>query len=356
MTYIKNKAGSLFQILQAGPWQGIAPLSVSQIEEPCHRWNGGKRTIAQHQQVLAFFAWSYEHTKAETMAHWLYNDQTHTWCPIVLPQKGYTGMTVRLLPEHENTAASFARGNGGEQMGTDHHHCSGSAFQSGTDRDDEKSKEGLHITIGDLGKATYSIHARASFRQNITPVWLSDWYAVPEEYIHFPESIQTAILHHLLTAPAPEGTEFPEWWKENVIREAPSTGTLWTQGSSHSTDSYHGHRPMGFGAGYRTARDILMDDLETMARRGGYSYEEFLFWIEGLAQDQDMIDLVNAIKYRALDLDDCVSVVKELAEEDKAEDAAAMAADEDEDIGAKPLATLTQEQVDRAYEGYGLFD
>lgn len=342
MTYIKNKAGSLFQILQAGPWQGIAPLDVSQVDEPCHRWNGGKRTIAQHQQVLAFFAWSYEHTKAETMAHWLYNDQTQTWCPIVLPQKGYTGMTVRLLPDHSNTAASFARGNGGEQMGTDHHHCSGSAFQSGTDRDDEKSKEGLHITIGDLGKTTYSIHARASFRQNITPVWLSDWYAVPEEYQHFPASIQTAILHHLLTAPAPEGTEFPEWWKENVIRETPGTGTLWTPRSG--PDEYH--RPMGFGGAFRSARDILKDDIEGILRRGGYSTEEFMFWVRSLAEDQDMIDLISALKYRALDLDDCVSVVKELADEDKALDA------ELADDSQQRLQTMSQAEM----EAYGLFD
>jgi hypothetical protein len=46
-------------------------------------------------------------------------------------------------------------------FGTVHHHCSSSAFQSGTDHSDELSREGLHFTIGNLDKPfDLDIHAR----------------------------------------------------------------------------------------------------------------------------------------------------------------------------------------------------
>ena len=45
-------------------------------------------------------------------------------------------------------------------FGTVHHHCSTSAFQSGTDEADETNREGFHFTIGNLDKEDIDIHFR----------------------------------------------------------------------------------------------------------------------------------------------------------------------------------------------------
>ena len=214
----KKGAETLLQVIQAGCWQGLVPLKpdeIVEVENPLNRWTGPKRTILQHQQVLSFFEKQYAEHKNEAMAHWFVNEERGEWQVLVLPQRGM-GMTVNILADHELYIPTFQRlGPGWEPMGTDHHHCDSGAFQSGTDHKDEQTKEGLHLTIGGIGKERYTLDARSSFRQCIMPVRLTDWYELPPEYASLPGYLQEQILKHLLTTPA--NVEFPDWWLGQII-------------------------------------------------------------------------------------------------------------------------------------------
>lgn len=288
---------TIYEVIEAGHWTGLAPAKVQDSTDPVNRWNGGKRTIEQHQQVLAFFEWSFALTKGETMAHWLYSEQDRSWCPIVLPQRGWTGLAVKLLDDHPNKIAAFQRGNGREIMGTDHHHCSSGAFQSNVDHNDEKTKEGLHVTIGGVGTAAYSIDARTSFRNNILPVCLSDWYELPEQYSALPQPIADQILRHLLTRPAPEGTQFPDWWKENVIKEERIVNT-WQQGnmgnyvgnySGDYTVSNSNKNRYGFG------RQTMRQDLKEYCQLQDITPERLLEWLEELEATGGVSDIIDIL-------------------------------------------------------------
>jgi len=78
-----------------------------------------------------------------------------------LPPQQTNGMTVKSLPddpEYKKQRAKYPD----LMLGTVHHHCTSSAFQSGTDEADEVNREGLHFTIGHLNKAKFDIHFRMS--------------------------------------------------------------------------------------------------------------------------------------------------------------------------------------------------
>lgn len=283
MQLIRDK-DKLYQKVEAGPWQGLAPIKAT--EGPIqHRWTGPKRTIEQHRQVLAFFEWSHQTHKSEALVYWLVNGER--WQPFAPPQKG-RGMTVKVVEDHPDYRASFTRAGleGGELMGTDHHHCSCSAFQSGTDSHDELSREGLHLTVGDLGKPNYSLHGRSSFRQLITGIDWSEWFAVPEEYQHFPAGVQAAILPHLLTAAVPScipGQDFPEWWAENYLLEPAPAAIIRTPYTP----------PARTPAKQATFYSSPKDDLQEFCAKRGMSAHDLEEWIDSLMSVDGIDDLVD---------------------------------------------------------------
>lgn len=212
----------VYRHFQAGDWTGIEDLRIPETKDmPSHRWHGGRIPMELWHQVLAFLEWSYKETKSEAIVNLFYHETNRQWAALVLPQKGYTGMTAELLPEHPDTAPTFARlGAGWEQFGTVHHHCGAAAFQSGTDSFDESTKEGLHITVGNLGSTSYSIHARTSFRRLMFGAHLLDWFEHDPAFEGLPHDLHDRLLEHRLTRPA-FGAAFPDWWKSNVIHVAP---------------------------------------------------------------------------------------------------------------------------------------
>ena len=261
---LKTKDGKLFEQVDAEQWEGYAPVASSDVDVPIHRWHGLRMPLALHRQVLAFFAWSLKETSSETMANWYYHPVLG-WAILVFPQKGYQGMQVNAkltdevigewqqkLPGVWDGVSPFKDeyNTAWKPMGTGHHHCRAGAFQSSGDHADELNQEGLHITIGGLGDARYSLHARVSFRGIITPARLSDWYELPADVAAALDvmrasgksdawitSLADELLADILVQPAPEGTEFPEWWKGNVQRQVASAapyswvGDAWNSGN-----------------------------------------------------------------------------------------------------------------------------
>lgn len=215
----------LFRMVQAGDWSGVEEAPVPNTSTvPAHRWYGGRISDKLWREVLAFLEWSYKETKSEAIVNLFYHETTRQWAALALPQKGYTGMTAELMPEHPDTTPTFARlGAGWEQFGTVHHHCGAAAFQSGTDSADERTKEGLHITVGNLGRSSgYSIHARTSFRRQMFDAVLNDWFEFPGVLLSdLPVELSQRVLEYKLTRPNRPDHAFPDWWKSNVIRVAP---------------------------------------------------------------------------------------------------------------------------------------
>lgn len=221
----------VYQPIVAGPWSGFQEVTTV-AAEPRTSWSGHKLSRALVQQIISFFEWSMQETKSEVVVTLFYHAE-HGWQALVLPQEGYNNMTVKLLEDHPNRIPTYQRlGRGWSPMGSWHHHCAATAFASGTDQHDEKSKEGLHLTTGGLGTQLYSLHARVSFRHVVTPANLGEWFDC--ESAIAPALRDKQIEWELCQ---PVNGEFPDWWKENVIKvERPAFVSTYTgAGNSYSS-------------------------------------------------------------------------------------------------------------------------
>ena len=120
-------------------------------------------------EILGFMVASYKKFKSETLI-FLYFDETkdQPWSYWVPPQIT-NGMTVKSDPESEKFKQQRAL-YPDTMFGTVHHHCSSSAFQSGTDSSDETNREGFHFTIGNCDKDEVDVHLRVTLGNTHTDV------------------------------------------------------------------------------------------------------------------------------------------------------------------------------------------
>jgi hypothetical protein len=311
-----------YRQITAGPWTGVEELRLEE-RTPTNRWAGGKIPLALWREVLSFLEWSQEATKSETVVNLFYHYDTHRWAAMVLPQKGFNGMTITLLPDHPQTVPTFQRlGDGWEQFGTVHHHCRASAFQSGTDSADERTKEGLHITIGDLESARYSIHARTSFRTHMHQAVLSDWFdVVPQEVLAvLPEHLWDHAITHCLTTPV--HGEFPSWWKENVVRVEATRPQL--------ADTRPSYKPLKQSPYARLeqapsvwnvpleqepaedTRGEYLVELEEQFRMYGIGYQAMADALKDLAGAQE--DILYVLIHHRVPVEEAIEALEEMAE------------------------------------------
>jgi hypothetical protein len=189
---------------------------------------GPKMSPEVWNQILAFFKWTYDETKSESQVRLFVNPKEKRWSAWAFPQKANTGMTAQ---EIENSEAveqrkQFSVADGWIYFGTVHHHCSASAFQSGTDESNEKNQDGIHITVGNLNSNQYSIDWRFYLNPyRVNSFNLCDFWDITEAYESIPTALRSLlkadakeeIAKRLMGVPAPEGTEFPQLWKDNLI-------------------------------------------------------------------------------------------------------------------------------------------
>ena len=273
VTGIIHHGDKAYLEISAGEWLGCEEIAVKKTA-PVTRWTGGLIPRALWESILSFFEWSMEETKSEVMVQLMYHRETGRWDVLVLPQAGYQGMTVQLLPDHPNRIPTYERlGRGWRPMGSVHHHCTAAAFQSGTDSADEGTKEGVHLTVGGVTKDRYSLHARTSFRELMFGAVLTDWFAPadPDILAAIPAKLHEEVLLWQLTTPPPKDSRtFPEWWKENVLKvaRAPCAG----RGSPTLTDyrtpysnHFEAYVPTGLPGVSREKRAAwLLEDLDDM--------------------------------------------------------------------------------------------
>jgi hypothetical protein len=127
------------------------------------KWYGKKIPLEMWNDILAFMKISYDKLKSETLL-FLYYDENNAESPwsYWVPPQTTSGMSVKsdpTNPEFSKQRAAYPD----TLFGTVHHHCSTSAFQSGTDEADETNREGFHFTIGNLNdKDSCDIHLRCT--------------------------------------------------------------------------------------------------------------------------------------------------------------------------------------------------
>jgi len=151
--------GKLHEEVKHNLFTTYQEIKLPEVDVIQPQWHGKKIPLAMWQEILAFMKHSYDVLKSETML-FLYYDETkkQPWSFWVPPQIT-SGMTVKSDPDHINFQAQRAQ-YPDIMFGTVHHHCSTSAFQSGTDEADETNREGFHFTIGNLNKEDIDIHFR----------------------------------------------------------------------------------------------------------------------------------------------------------------------------------------------------
>jgi hypothetical protein len=225
---IAHKGKVYRAVERPGMMSGYVETTVPDAD-PFSYWAGGKIPIEQWHQILNSFLWSNSTFKCESLVRGFYNPENRAWMFTMLPQeKG--GMTVREI-ESDARRAIVAQllGAGYHEYFSAHHHCGASAFQSSTDTADETKREGLHITIGDMNRDKFSIHSRVNLSDGNDTVFydaiLSDWFCLSPEDMARLEALgleddsdfMDAIIKRRLTSKPPEGTAFPESWKQMLV-------------------------------------------------------------------------------------------------------------------------------------------
>jgi len=112
---------------------------------------------AEHvQKIKKFFAEVVNQHRTESSTTLYFNPETSDWkvhVPQQLVSHGGVRYSRKLKPEEAGGYEGYLR------VGTIHSHCDFGAFHSGTDVDDEKDFDGLHVTFGHNDRDNFTISA-----------------------------------------------------------------------------------------------------------------------------------------------------------------------------------------------------
>ncbi|HSS95486.1 MAG TPA: hypothetical protein VLK33_00570 [Terriglobales bacterium] len=190
------------------------------------------------KEVLAFFQWTYDTTHSESQVRLFINTNEHRWSAWAFPQEARTGMTSNELdtPDMKEQRAAFSDAQGWVYFGTVHHHCDMGAFQSGTDQANEVGIDGLHITVGFMGRDRYDLHARFclggfQFEPDLSRFW--DIGANLRQLL--PQDLWDRVARFQMCERPAANTEFPARWRDNLIEVKTAT--------FHSPTGYPWSRP-----------------------------------------------------------------------------------------------------------------
>lgn len=228
--------------------------NVSLVKEPLFRWKKAVFSYDMWAQCVSFLRWSQKTHKEEAMMTFFYNPKEDRWAVDVFPQRPM-GMTVKLLEEHPDyKAVRMQYGSDWVQAGSIHHHCTMKAFQSGTDHEDEKDRDGVHITLGNMDQPIVDIHIRVVFDEVTYSSNLLHWIEMPNDII-VPKHVWK--LDDKLTSALFLGIEdhpFPEIWKTRIIKHQPQQ-TLLTGVDTDWRNNGYGHGDCGYGYGWNAGAD-----------------------------------------------------------------------------------------------------
>lgn len=299
----------------------------------CYEWTGPKISREAWNEMLAFFRWTFDTSKSESQVRLFANHLTKQWAIWAFPQTEVTGMTTK---EIENDAAKeqraqFPDSEGWFYYGTVHHHCSASAFQSSTDEHNEKSQDGIHITVGKINSEQYDIDARVyqsgyklvdfditefwdvgNITEGIPPYILK---MLPDDY-----NRRMALLQ--MGTPPPKDQVFPEIWRTNVIREVRVTSMPVSNsyyGNGHGTTvAYYNRRFFSDRSQIQTEFDAkrfaadTMDMINRTANTKKITLEDIKATIEAfdLATNDNDMDIIDMMLRNDVKPDKAIETLK----------------------------------------------
>lgn len=128
------------------------------VRNPNPHWTGPKIPFKLWQEMVAWCQVTQAKLKSEALVFLFLDTEKSEWKAWYLPQIT-SGMTVKADENHKDYTEQRKQFPD-LQFGSLHHHCTMSAFASGTDQEDEKNREGLHFTVGNIGSKEHSLHYR----------------------------------------------------------------------------------------------------------------------------------------------------------------------------------------------------
>jgi len=181
---------------------------------------GPKPPMESWKQILAFFDWAYKENKVEAQVRLYLNQKQGTWRAWAFPQEGEAAATTEVAEacDVECRKTELYSAKGWIEAGTVHSHADMSAFQSGMDKSNEDTKQGIHIAIGKLGERLHDLHGRLTFRGIFYNVDWSDWFQLPPGLEGLPAALHGTVMQYFLTEHVTEAA-FPEPWKENLKKK-----------------------------------------------------------------------------------------------------------------------------------------
>ena len=187
-------------------------------------YNGPKFAPEMWHQVMSFFRWTHKEMDSESQVRLYVNPKLGRWGALAFPQEARTGMSAREITTQETPEQAVERFASWDSepsadwlyFCTVHHHCSASAFQSGTDEENERSQDGLHLTVGRLDAERHDLHARFYLGGNCFAPDMSLFWPVEPELA---EKLPPALLDEVARFQMCEKVvvDFPDAWRQNVI-------------------------------------------------------------------------------------------------------------------------------------------
>ncbi len=187
-------------------------------------YTGPKFSPEMWHQVMSFFRWTHQEMDSESQVRLYVNTKLGRWGAWAFPQEARTGMSAREIPTQETPEQAIARFASWESepsgdwlyFCTVHHHCSASAFQSGTDEENERTQDGLHITVGRMDAERHDLHARFylngnCFEPDLSRFWLID----PELAAQVPPAMLDEVARFQMGEKVV--VDFPAAWRKNVV-------------------------------------------------------------------------------------------------------------------------------------------
>lgn len=151
---------AVFEKIENSLFTSYKPVEVPQVKALTAEWHGAKIPFDMWSTIMAFMKASQAKFSSEAMLFLYYDESREQPWDFWVPPQETAGMTVKSDPDHPEFSKQRAL-YPDVMFGTVHHHCTSSAFQSGTDEADETTREGFHFTVGKLGKDQESeVHAR----------------------------------------------------------------------------------------------------------------------------------------------------------------------------------------------------
>ena len=224
----------VFEEVNSDLYSGLVPTAgTASKTKPFLAWDAGRFSWESYCKIYSFFFWAYKEHSGEAQCRVFYNKKEGMFNTFIPEQVVTSGSTDETDRKEDREALAKMVSEGWVQVMTLHSHPGFSASQSHTDVKDETDQPGLHLTLGDLKGSQISLHGRAIFRKYQYPtVDLTYWIATPNDVEGLPTKLRYEIAKYYFIHP--ELIEFPEAWKEKVIKKTYKT-TKGTTGFSYGT-------------------------------------------------------------------------------------------------------------------------